>query len=78
MTFAVLIVRIEQSEEFQESRVHCTLAGIKSVLKIGEWVPWHKRGGGGVPEPSPGYAPDIMCEYQCDKAVTKNDTREVI
>ena len=46
--------------EFQESRVHYTLAGIKSLLKIGEGVPWRKRGGGGVSEPlepSPGYAP---------------------
>ena len=45
--------------EFQKSRVHYTLAGIKSLLKIGEGVPWRKRGGG-VPEPlepSPGYAP---------------------
>ena len=59
-TFTVLIVSIEQNEEFQESRVHYTLAGIKSLLKIGE------GGGGflgsrrGVPEPmepSPGYAP---------------------
>ena len=40
MTFTVLIVNIEQNEEFQESRVHYTLAGIKSLLKIGE-------GGGG-------------------------------
>ena len=48
MTFAVLIVSIEQSEEFQESRVHCTLAGIKSLLKIGEGIPWHKRGGSGT------------------------------
>ena len=50
MTFTVLIVSIEQNEEFQELRVHYTLAGIKSPLKIGE---------GGVPEPmepSPGYA----------------------
>ena len=36
MTFTVLIVSIEQNEEFQESRVHYTLAGIKSLLKIGE------------------------------------------
>ena len=53
MTLTVLIVSIEQNEEFQESRVHYTLAGIKSLLKIGV-------GGGGVPErlePSPGYAP---------------------
>ena len=31
--------------EFQKSRVHYTLAGIKSLLKIGEGVPWRKRGG---------------------------------
>ena len=36
MTFTVLIVSIEQNEEFQETRVHYTLAGIKSLLKIGE------------------------------------------
>ena len=40
ITFTVLIVSIEQNEEFQESRVHYTLARIKSQLKIGE-------GGGG-------------------------------
>ena len=54
MTLTVLIVSIEQKEEVQESRVHYTLAGIKSLLKIGG------GGGGGVPErlePSPGYAP---------------------
>ena len=39
MTFTVIIVSIEQNEEFQESRVHYTLARIKSLLKI--------RGGGG-------------------------------
>ena len=36
MTFTVLTVSMEQNEEFQESRVHYTLAGIKSLLKIGE------------------------------------------
>ena len=35
MTFTVLIVSIEQNEEFQEWKVHYTLAGIKSLLKIG-------------------------------------------
>ena len=58
MKVTVLIVTIEQNEEFQESRIHYTLAGIRSLLKIG-------GGGGflgargGVPEPlepSPGYA----------------------
>ena len=47
MTFTVLIVSIEQNEEFQESRVHNTLAGIKPLLKIGE----------GVPEPLSGTLP---------------------
>ena len=55
MTFTVLIASIEQNEEFQESRVHYTLAGIKSLLKIGDMRGW-------VPEPlepSPGYAPEL-------------------
>ena len=47
MTFSVLIVSIEQNEEFQESRVHYTLAGIKSLLKTG--------GGGGVVDASGGF-----------------------
>ena len=49
MTFSVLIVIIEQNEEFQEARVHCTLAGIKSLLKIG--------GGGGGGSGTPGTFP---------------------
>ena len=49
MTFTVLIVIIELNEEFQESRVLYTLAGIKSLLKIGEGVFLGARGG--VPEP---------------------------
>ena len=58
MTFTVLIVSIEQNEEFQESRVHYTLAGIKSLLKIGEGGSLTREGGGPEPlEPSPGYAP---------------------
>ena len=59
MTFTVLIVSIEQNEEFQESRVHYTLGGIKSLLKIGEGagVPWLERRGTEPLEPSPGYAP---------------------
>ena len=36
MMFTVLIAIIKQNEEFQERRVHYTLAGIKSLLKIGE------------------------------------------
>ena len=58
MTFTVPIVSIEQNKEFQESRVHCTLAGIKSLLKIGEGGSLTREGGGPEPlEPSPGYAP---------------------
>ena len=49
MTFTVLIVSIEQNEEFQESRVHYTLAGIKSLLKIGEGGELGVRGGFGTP-----------------------------
>ena len=60
MTFTVLIVSIEQNEEFQEWRVHYTLAGIKSLLKIGEAGGGGVLGArGGIPEPlepSPGYA----------------------
>ena len=62
MTFTVLIVSIEQNEEFQESRVHYTLAGIKSLLKIGERGRGFLDARGGVLEPlepSPGYAPRI-------------------
>ena len=43
--------------EFQESRVHYTLAGIKSLLKIGERVPWRKRGGSGTPGTLPWLRP---------------------
>ena len=51
MTFTVLIVSIEQNEEFQESRVHYTLAGIKSLLKIGGGGggPLAREGGSGTP-----------------------------
>ena len=51
MTFTVLIVSIEQNEEFQESRVHYTLAGIKSLLKIGggRGSPLVRKGGSGTP-----------------------------
>ena len=60
MTFTVLIVSIEQNEEFQESRVHYTLAGIKSLLKIGGGgVPWRERGVPEPLEPSPVYAPVV-------------------
>ena len=58
MTFTVFIVSIEQNEEFQQSRVHYTFAGIKSLLKIGEGGFLDARGGVPEPlEPSPGYAP---------------------
>ena len=57
MTFTVLIISIEQNEEFQESRVHYTLAGIQSLLKIGGWVPWHERGGPGNPGTLPWLRP---------------------
>ena len=46
MTFTVPIVSIEQNKEFHESRVHCTLAGIKSLLKIGEGGSLTREGGG--------------------------------
>ena len=58
MTFTVLIVSIEQNEEFKESRVHYTLAGIKSLLKIGgEGVPWLERGDSGTPGTLPWLRP---------------------
>ena len=61
MTFTVLIVKIEQNEEFQESRVHYTLAGIKSLLKIGERGLLDARGGVPEPlEPFPSYAPVLV------------------
>ena len=63
ITFTVLIVSIEQNEEFQESRVHYTLARIKSQLKIGEGGgggSWRKRGFLEPLEPSSGYAPVVV------------------
>ena len=64
ITFTVLIVSIEQNEEFQESRVHYTLAKIKlAQLKIGErggGVPWRKRGFLEPLGPSSGYAPVVV------------------
>ena len=52
MTFTVLIVSIEQNEEFQEWKVQYNLAGIKSLLKIGGGGgPWRERGGGGFRNP---------------------------
>ena len=50
MTFTVLIVSIEQNEEFQEWKVQYNLAGIKSLLKIGGGGSL-AREGGGFPEP---------------------------
>ena len=61
ITFTVLIVSIEQNEEFQESRVHYTLARIKSQLKIGRGGgSWCKRGFLEPLEPSSGYAPVVV------------------
>ena len=61
MTFTVLIVSIEQNEEFQEWKVQYNLAGIKSLLKIGGGGVLGARGGGGFRNPwnpPPGYAPE--------------------
>ena len=61
MTFTVLIVSIEQNEEFQEWKVQYNLAGIKSLLKIGGGGGVLDARGEGFPEPlepSPGYAPE--------------------
>ena len=61
MTFTVLIVSMEQNEEFQESRVHYTLARIESLLKIGDGELLDARGGAPEPlEPSPGSAPAVL------------------
>ena len=58
MTFTVLILSIGQNEEFQESRVHYTLARIKSLLKIGRGWFLGARGGFRNPwNPPSGYAP---------------------
>ena len=57
MTFTVLIVSIEQNGEFQESRVHYTLAGIKSLLKIGEGGSLAREGGSGTPGTLPWLRP---------------------
>ena len=52
MTFTILIVSTEQNEEFQKSRVHYTLTGIKSLLKTGGgWGFLGARGGGGSGAP---------------------------
>ena len=57
-TFTVLIESIIEKEEFQESRVHYTLAGIESLLKIGEGGSLVREEGVPEPlEPSPDYAP---------------------
>ena len=63
MTFTVLIVSIEQNEEFQESRVHYTLAGIKPLLKIGEegsLAREGERGGSGTPGTLPWLRPCFL------------------
>ena len=71
MTFTVLIVIIELNEEFQESRVLYTLAGIKSLLKIGEGVFLGVRGGVPEPlEPSPGYAP-VSCSFPYKDVISR-------
>ena len=71
MTFTVLIVSIEQNEEFQESRVLYTLAGIKSLLKIGEGRFLGARGGGsGTPGPSPGFAP-VYCSFPYKDVISR-------
>ena len=51
MTFTVLIVSIEQNEEFQEWKVQYNLAGIKSLLKIGGGGGSLAREGGGFRNP---------------------------
>jgi len=54
MTFTVLIVSIEQNEEFQEWRVHDTII----AKKIGEEGFLGARGGGsGTPGTLPGLRP---------------------
>ena len=60
MTFTVLIVSIEQNEEFQESRVHFTLAGIKTLLKIGGGGSLALEGGSGTPEWNPPLATPLL------------------
>ena len=44
-------------EEFQESRVHYTLAGIKSLVKIGEGGSLRQEGGSGTPGTLPRLRP---------------------
>ena len=51
MTFTVLIVSIEQNEEFQEWKVQYNLTGIKSLLKIGGGGGSLAREGGGFRNP---------------------------
>ena len=71
MTFTVLIVIIELNEEFQESRVLYTLAGIKSLLKIGEGVFLGARGGVPEPlEPSSSYAP-VSCSFPYKDVISR-------
>ena len=45
MTFTVPFASIERNKEFQVSRVHYTIAGIKSLLKIEEGRFLGPRGG---------------------------------
>ena len=64
MTFAALVVRIEQNEEFQESSgVHYTCWD-KITVKLGEGGFLDARGGVPEPlEPSPGYAPVSISSF---------------
>ena len=66
MTFTVLIVSIEQNEEFQESRVHYTLAGIKSLLKIREGGSLTREGGFRNPWNPPLATPLRVDANKCD------------
>ena len=73
MTFTVLIVNIEQNEEFQEPRVHYTLAGIKSLLKIGEGGSLAREGGGqsGTPGTFPWLRPFVWRKWHVGKSTVR-------
>ena len=64
--FSFLIV---DGLEFQESRVHYTVAGIKSLLKIGEGGSLARGGGGGgsgTPGTLPWLRPCNMSDNELD------------